>query len=147
WVISAPSSANLRALALCFVSALIKLADDIGKDERQKADSPRRQQMFQGGDYPLVMDAPFATMDYFKKTLPKGLRAVVPQMVIFSTNDQWSGEVEGCLQSSVGTAYVLELHIPGSEDKSSSISFSGRTADYEVYEPGDGKDWTVIREV
>ena len=53
--------------------------------------------MFQGGDYPLVMDAPFATMDYFKKTLPRGLRSVVPQMVLISTNDQWSGEVEASL--------------------------------------------------
>lgn len=147
WITSAPSSANLRALALCFVSALIKLANDIGKEDRQKPDAPRRNQMFQGGDYPLVMDAPFATMDYFKKTLPKGLRSVVPQMVLISTNDQWSGEVEASLLSAVGAAYVLELHLPGGEDKSSSISFNSTRVDYVVPEPGATKDWSVIREV
>ena len=60
WITSAPSSANRRALALSFVSALIKLASDIRAEIRKKPDDPKRLQMFQGGEYPLVMDAPFA---------------------------------------------------------------------------------------
>lgn len=146
WTTSAPSSANLRALALCFVSALIKLANEIGIESRQKADSPRKHQMFQGGEYPLVMDAPFATMDkYFKQTVPPGLRAVVPQMVIISNYDQWSGDVESMLRSSVGESYVLELHIPGKGDEGISVPFAGRTVDYVVPEPGAATDWTIIR--
>src|SRR5690606_856217 len=105
WTTSAPSSANLRALALCFVSALIKLAAQI-RDEDADA---KRGQLFQGGDYPLVMDAPFATMDkYFKRTVPAGLRGVVPQLAMFINYDQWSGEVEEVLRTSVGSAYILE---------------------------------------
>ncbi|PAY16674.1 hypothetical protein CKO51_25635 [Rhodopirellula sp. SM50] len=146
WVTSAPSSANLRALALCFVSALIKLAAQIGKDE-SNADA-RRQQPFQGGDYPIVMDAPFATMDaHFKKTVPSGLREVVPQMVLIINYDQWEGEVESALQPCVGSAHVLELHTPGGENTDITIEFGGSTLDYVVSESDVETDWSIVKEV
>ena len=146
WVTSAPSSANLRALALCFVSALIKLAADIGNDE-SNSDS-RRQQPFQGGDYPLVMDAPFATMDaHFKRTVPSGLREVVPQMVLMINYDQWRGEVESVLQSAIGSAHVLELHTPGGQEMDNSIPFGGGEIDYVVGESHADTDWSVLKEV
>lgn len=146
WVTSAPSSANLRALALCFVSALIKLASEIGKEESMS--EVRRQQPFQGGDYPIVMDAPFATMDaHFKRTIPLGLREVVPQMVLMTNYDQWEGEVETVLQPVVGSAYVLELHTPGDESTDVSIEFGGDTLDYVVGETDVETDWSVIKEV
>jgi DNA sulfur modification protein DndD len=148
WTISAPSSANLRALALCFVSALIKLAYEIGREAKHKSEEARKHQMFQGGEYPLVMDAPFATMDkYFKRTVPSGLRSVVPQMIILSNFDQWSGEVEDVLRSFIGAAYALELHLPGKEDKSMTISFQGTPIDYVVAEPDAPTDWTIIQQV
>lgn len=89
WITSAPSSANRRALALCFVSALIKLASDIRAEMKKKPEDAKRLQMFHGGEYPLVMDAPFAHMDrHFKQTVPAGLRTVVPQVIILSNSDQ-----------------------------------------------------------
>lgn len=146
WVTSAPSSANLRALALCFVSALIKLASEIGKEESPS--EQKRQQPFQGGDYPIVMDAPFATMDaHFKRTIPLGLREVVPQVVLMTNYDQWEGEVESVLQPVVGSAYVLELHTPGDESTDVSIEFGGNTLDYVVGESDVETDWSVIKEV
>ncbi len=146
WVTSAPSSANLRALALCFVSALIKLAAEIGSDE--SAADVRRQQPFQGGDYPIVMDAPFATMDaHFKRTVPSGLRTVVPQMVLIINHDQWDGEVESVLQPAVGSAYVLELHTPGGQEMDISVPYGGGSCDYVVGEPGAQTDWTIVKEV
>lgn len=148
WTTSAPSSANLRVLALCFVSALIKLAKEIGVEAKQKADAGQRVPMFQGGDYPLVMDAPFATMDkHFKRAVPGGLRGVVPQVVLLSSYDQWSGEVEAALRTAVGAAYVLELHVPGKGDEGVSIPFAGQKFDYVIAEPDAMTDWTTIREV
>ncbi len=148
WITSAPSSANRRALALCFVSALIKLASDIGAELKRKPEDVKRLQMFQGGEYPLVMDAPFAHMDrHFKQTVPAGLPGVVPQVLILSNSDQWGGDVEGVLSGAVGQAYVLELHLPGEEDDSSSITFNGQNLDYVVAEQDATMDWTVIREV
>ena len=134
--------------ALCFVSALIKLASDIGADARQKGEQPKREQLFQGGDYPLVMDAPFATMDrYFKQAVPTGLRQVVPQMAIISNYDQWSGDVENVLRPALGSAYVLEIHTPGGNEDNNCIQFGGRSIDYVVGEPDAVTDWSVIREV
>jgi DNA sulfur modification protein DndD len=148
WIASAPSSANRRALALCFVSALIKLASDIRAELRRKPEEAQKLQMFHGGDYPLVMDAPFAHMDrHFKQSVPSGLRSVVPQVVILSNSDQWGGDVEQVLARAVGQAYVLELHLPGNENDSSSITFCGRQLDYVVAESDATMDWTVIREV
>ncbi|MEI7687453.1 MAG: AAA family ATPase [Planctomycetota bacterium] len=148
WITSAPSSANRRALALCFVSALIKLASDIRTEMKKKQDETKRLQMFQGGEYPLVMDAPFAHMDkHFKQSVPAGLREVVPQVIILSNSDQWGGDVEGVLHGAVGQAYILELHIPGGEEAGASVSFGGKNLDYVVGEQDATTDWSVIREV
>lgn len=148
WALSAPSSANLRALALCFVSALIKLAHDMGVDLRSRSEADRRYMMFQGGEYPIVMDAPFATMDrHFKQVVPSGLREVVPQMVLFTNSDQWSGGVEDTLRQSVGATYVLELHIAGDESDNSPITIGGRTVDYVVAEADASTDWTLLKGV
>lgn len=139
WVRSAPSSANQRALALGFVTSLIRLAAEAGA-KTDKSD------FFLGGDYPLVMDAPFATMDdHFKRTIPVGLRKIVRQLVLVSSRDQWEGIVQEVLEGSIGRIYVLELH--GPEVESTSIELNGREVEYKVREPGEPYDWTIIREI
>ncbi len=138
WVASATSAANQRALALGFVGSLIRLASEAANSE----DS----QFFAGGDYPLVMDAPFATMDdYFKGTVPRGLLKTVPQLVIINSLDQWEGTVANSLASAVGRVYVLELHGPEVEPKTGQ--FHTTHFNYKVRENGAAYDWTVIKEV
>lgn len=145
WRTSAPSSANLRAVALSFIAALITLAAAM---EEEEAAGGASVAAFRGGKYPLVMDAPFATMDTdFKTRVPGGLRAVVPQLVIFSSYDQWKGEVEAALGPSVGARYVLELHRPGDVDSGKTIPFGNGLVDYVVAEPQTHLDWSEIREV
>lgn len=144
WRTSAPSSANLRAVALSFIAALIKLAAAMEEDEGERA----ALTPFRGGKYPLVMDAPFATMDTdFKSRVPVGLRAVVPQLVVFSSYDQWTGDVENALGPSVGARYVLELHRPGDIDSGKTVNFGNRLVDYVVAEPNTHIDWSEIQEV
>lgn len=144
WRTSAPSSANLRAVALSFIAALIKLAAAMEEDEGDRA----ALTPFRGGKYPLVMDAPFATMDTdFKSRVPLGLRAVVPQLVVFSSYDQWTGEVETALGPNVGAKYVLELHRPGDTDSGKTVNFGDRPVDYVVAEPNTHIDWSEIQEV
>jgi DNA sulfur modification protein DndD len=116
--------------------------------ERQKAEQGRRQQVFQGGDYPLVMDAPFATMDtHLKRSVPSGLRSIVPQMVILTNYGQWAGEVEEVLRRHVGAAFVLKLHNPGDPASGNKVPWIDTQIDYVVPEPDATTDWTVIREV
>ena len=69
---SAQSEANCVVLALTFVSALIRFANEVGQDRD-------RQVVFSGGEFPLVMDAPFAKMnEHFKRKVPVGLAGNVP---------------------------------------------------------------------
>ena len=138
WRKSAPSSANRRALALGFVAALIRLADEASRDNKST--------WFTGGRYPLVMDAPFATMDsHFKSTVPRGLRQAIPQLVLVTNHDQWDGEVEAALSDSIGASYVLELHRPG--ESSTTVRFRGAEVDYVVGESDSAFDWTEIRKI
>jgi len=141
WVESAPSSANRRAMALVFISSLIRLAGEIAEKDTPPG-------FFKGGQYPLVMDAPFATMDsFFKTNISRGLRKVVPQIVLISSGDQFRGEVSAELTPHTGKWYVLELHRTDSQGKDLSIDLCGRSVPYVVGEPGAITDWTVIREV
>ncbi|QDT16784.1 AAA family ATPase [Alienimonas californiensis] len=149
WVRSAPSSANLRALALCFVSGLIQLAKDIGEDNAERRSRNERATMFEGGEFPLVMDAPFATMDeHFKRHVPAGLRRVVPQIVLITSWDQWSGDVSDTLGDSVDKAYVLELHNQGDPSKVRSITWApGTEVPYVVPERDAVTDWSELVEI
>lgn len=141
WVVSAASSANLRALALCFVAALIRLAGEVGRDDTRAGKG-----LFRGGDYPLVMDAPFATMDaYFKKTVPRGLRTAVPQIVLLTNFDHWRGEVEASFGKAMGACYVLELHTPA-VDETRTVKVGKSSVDYVVSERNADTDWSSIVE-
>jgi hypothetical protein len=142
---SAPSQANLRALALAFIGALISLAREVDEYVRHNTDS---KAFYQGGVYGLVMDAPFATMDsHFKKTLPAGLITLVPQIVLMNSYDQWKGEIEQVMGNAVGRLFVLELHNPKVEVPERPVTVLSRSVPYEIGEPNESNDWTVIREV
>jgi DNA sulfur modification protein DndD len=142
---SAPSQANIRALALAFIGALIALAKEVN-DYVNETDDQRMP--YRGGVYGLVMDAPFATMDaHFKERLPKGLVELVPQVILVTSYDQWIGEIETAMAPSVGKAYVLELHNPKIGESAKSIKVNGVTVPYEVSEPNEKNDWTLIKEV
>jgi DNA sulfur modification protein DndD len=142
---SAPSQANQRALSLAFIGALISLAKEVDDYVKSSGDS---KMLYQGGVYGLVMDAPFATMDaHFKRTLPQGLVELVPQIVLVTSHDQWDGEIEDVMGRAVGKAYALELHNPRLGESSRTVRFRNQPVSYEVSEPGEANDWTVIKEI
>ena len=141
WITSAPSEANCAVLALTFVSALIRFAREVGDDKN-------RQSVFSGGEFPLVMDAPFAKMDVeFKQKVPRGLASTVPQIVLICSLDQWQGEVEECLGSSVARAYALVLHKPGDEEARRQVNAFQKEIDYVVTDRDITTDWSEIQEV
>ena len=141
WVTSAPSEANCAVLALTFVAALIEFASEIGKD-------PNQRSMFAGGEYTLVMDAPFAKMDEdFKRKVPLGLAHVVPQVVLISSLDQWRGDVSESLEDQIGKAYVLTLHKPGVDHDIRKVKAVGQDVDYVITEPMTFTDWSEIQEI
>jgi len=60
--------------------------------------------------YPLVMDAPYANLDYTnRRTVNSIIPEIAEQIVLFTTDSQWKGSVEDGLINRVGKAYKL-LH-------------------------------------
>jgi DNA sulfur modification protein DndD len=144
-VLSAPSQANIRALALAFIGALISLAKEVSDYVTATGDE---RMPYRGGIYGLVMDAPFATMDaHFKTHLPRGLVDLVPQLILVTSFDQWTGDIASVMGNSVDRAYVLELHNPRLSDSARTITINGRSVPYEVPALDASADWSVITEV
>lgn len=142
WVTSAPSEANCAVLALTFVSTLIRFALEISQDK------DRDHSIFSGGEFPLVMDAPFAKMDVeFKTRVPAGLAENVPQIILISSVDQWSGMVANALAPSTDKAYVLVLHKPGDSGDIRRVQAFGEEVDYVITDEQGSTDWSEIREV
>lgn len=58
--------------------------------------------------YPLVMDAPYANLDYTnRKTVNAIIPEIAEQMILFTTDSQWEGSVQDGLTQRVGRAYKL----------------------------------------
>ncbi len=78
--------------------------------------------------YPLVMDAPYANLDYTnRRTVNSIIPEIAEQIVLFTTDSQWKGSVEDGLSSRVGKAYKLFHNVD-----ESNISKDGDTLIKEV---------------
>jgi DNA sulfur modification protein DndD len=146
WVPAAPSQANECALSIAFIASLVRLARDMHQAGRGAPASGGM--LFRGGEFPLVMDAPFAKMDRdFKERIPEGLRRVVPQIVLITNNEQWKGAIADRLGPYAGKSYVIELHRPGDGEDGKQVEFLSQTVEYVVSERGIIRDWSILKEV
>lgn len=106
-----PTSTGERQVAsLAFIGALTYLT-------REQYRSSENNVYFQGGVYPLVMDAPFGYLgtDY-QRGVSKKIPKLADQVVVLVTEPQWEAEVKGNLERHAGTQYYLEYHNPEEED-------------------------------
>jgi DNA sulfur modification protein DndD len=100
------STGEKQVLALSFVGSLIEKArQNLAESGGSEMD------VEQGGQYPLVMDSPFGSLedDYRAKTahwIPK----LANQVVILVSKTQWRDEVEHEIRPRIGKEYILELH-------------------------------------
>ena len=141
WVTSAPSEANCAVLALTFVSALIRFANEVGEDKD-------RPDVFSGGEFPLVMDAPFAKMDEdFKRKVPTGLAGNVPQILLISNLDQWRGDVRRRPPSKSWEGLRPDVTQAWPRSARRKVKFFGKDVDYVITDEEGPMDWTEIKEV
>jgi DNA sulfur modification protein DndD len=106
-----PTSTGERQVAsLAFIGALTYLT-------REQYRSSENNVYFQGGVYPLVMDAPFGYLgtDY-QRGVSKKIPKLADQVVVLVTEPQWEAEVKGNLERHAGSQYYLEYHDPEEED-------------------------------
>lgn len=110
-IASVPTSTGERQVAsLAFIGALTYLT-------REQYRSSENNVYFQGGVYPLVMDAPFG---YLGTEYQRGVSQKIPiladQVVVLVTEPQWGAEVRNHLERKAGKQYYLEYHDPEKEE-------------------------------
>ena len=106
-----PTSTGERQVAsLAFIGALTYLT-------REQYRSSENNVYFQGGVYPLVMDAPFGYLgtDY-QRGVSQKIPTLTDQVIVLVTEPQWEAEVKGHLERVSGTQYYLEYHDPEEEE-------------------------------
>jgi DNA sulfur modification protein DndD len=61
--------------------------------------------------FPLVMDAPFAKLDDHNRiSINRMLPSIARQLILFTTDSQWTGAVENELKEKIGKKYEMKNH-------------------------------------
>jgi DNA sulfur modification protein DndD len=135
------STGEKQVLALAFVGSLVKKARTNFEDN--KGDGG---QGVAGGDYPLVMDSPFGSLEKdYQRKVAEWIPLLASQVVMMVSQSQWEGEAQAALASRIGKEYILELRTP-KDEKECTISLRGREYPY-VSLSDEPADYTVIQEV
>lgn len=134
------STGEKQVLSLAFVASLARKAQDLHASR-----SDGQGGLFSGGQFPLVMDSPFGSLEVeYRSNVARWVPELAPQIVVMVSETQWRGEVAEELQGRVGRSWVLECHTP--KQSSKSIVLEGREYPY-VAASRDGFERTVITEV
>ncbi|MBE0567696.1 MAG: hypothetical protein IH621_17210 [Krumholzibacteria bacterium] len=137
-----PSTGEKQVLALSFVASLVrKAAENL---EAHRSDPGAGAPI--GGEYPLVMDSAFGSLeDEYRESVAQWIPTLAQQVVLLVSNSQWKHEVESSVRERIGKEYILELHSSkaGSER---AIDCGGVKYDY-VVETTEPSEFTKIAEV
>jgi len=109
-VSAVPTSTGERQVAsLAFIGALTYLT-------REQYRSNQNNVYFQGGVYPMVMDAPFGYLGTeYQRGVSQQIPTLADQVVVLVTEPQWEAEVKEHLERTAGRQYYLEYHDPEEE--------------------------------
>ncbi len=110
-VSAVPTSTGERQVAsLAFIGALTYLT-------REQYKSNQNNVYFQGGLYPMVMDAPFGYLGTeYQRGVSQQIPTLADQVVVLVTEPQWEAEVKEHLERTAGRQYYLEYHDPEEEE-------------------------------
>jgi len=131
------STGEKQVLALSFVGSLVKKA-------RENASS--NQDLGFGGQYPLVMDSPFGSLeDDYRAKVAEWVPRLADQVIVIVSMSQWRHEVETAMRGRIGREYILELHTSktGTDRK---ILVQGEERPY-VVSSNDPNERTELRRV
>lgn len=134
------STGEKQVLSLAFVASLVREAHRTHEEKRGKGNG-----LFTGGQYPLVMDSPFGSLEVeYRRDVARWMPELAPQIIVMVSETQWRNEVEDQLSGRVGKAYVLTCFTAKHAEK--SIELRGREYAY-VRPAADGYEQTVVTEV
>jgi DNA sulfur modification protein DndD len=134
------STGEKQVLSLAFVSSLVKKAKDLAEESSTSATA-----LFTGGEYPLVMDSPFGSLEKdYRRQVADWVPKLAPQIIVIVSETQWRKEVEEEITPSIGEELILECHTP--KHKSKKIELHGRKHPYIVNSP-DGFERTLVKNI
>ena len=99
-----------------------------------------------GGEFPLVMDSPFGSLeDDYRETVAEWIPKLAHQVIVMVSKTQWRIEVENAMRKRIGKEYILELHT-SKDNADKSIEIEGKDYTY-VISTSDPCEQTLIKEV
>ena len=106
----ATSTGERQVASLAFIGALTFLT-------REQYRSGENNVYFQGGVYPLVMDAPFGYLGTeYQRSVSQKIPDLADQVIVLVTEPQWEAEVKKHLERRSGKQYYLKYHDPEEEE-------------------------------
>lgn len=142
----AKSTGESQILALSFVGSMARIARE--RYERAQAKSSADVlTVFQGGVFPLVLDAVFGSLDeMYQDGVAKALPELAPQVIVLVSKKQADTAVQKELWPRAGRAYVCVVHSSGEKAEAQEVSVLGKSVPYVEPVAAD-LDSTEIREV
>jgi DNA sulfur modification protein DndD len=141
----AKSTGENQILSLSFVGALAALA----RERHDEAAQGPGLALFTiaGGIFPIVMDAPFGTLDETpRREVARGLPQLAPQVVIFVSKAQGLGAAEEELRPRIGRSWVIHSLSPKDDVSSEAIELPSGSHQYVDFAP-DGVERAELLEV
>nr|WSW68459.1 AAA family ATPase [Streptomyces sp. NBC_00995] len=103
------STGENQVLGLSFVGAVSEVAKQIHQRKNKNSD----EILGEGGIYPVVMDAPFGSLDLtYQEEIAQALPKLTSQIITMLSNSQARGKVMDNLQGSATRMYVLRSVTP-----------------------------------
>jgi DNA sulfur modification protein DndD len=136
------STGEKQVLALSFVASLVRTAADHLKEDGRS----RVLGVPMGGDYPLVMDSAFGSLeDEYRTKVAEWVPKLAHQVILLVSNSQWRAEVETAVKNRVGREYIFELHT-SKQDADRHILVNGKKHPY-VVSTAEPFEFTLVKEV
>ncbi|MFF2411374.1 AAA family ATPase [Streptomyces sp. NPDC058092] len=137
------STGENQILGLSFVGAVSEVARNI--NARKKRAGEAELESSGSGVYPVVMDAPFGSLDLtYQEEISKALPVLTSQIITLLSQSQARGNVMKNLQQAANRMYVLRSYTPNREADEETIEINNRAVPYVSY--GDFEH-TVLEKV
>ena len=100
-----------------------------------------------GGNYPMVMDSPFGSLDEtYRRQVARSLPTLANQLVVLVSKTQWRGEVAEEMADYIGRQYVLVYNSPKPDVEADAIALNGEPYPLVRFSPNEF-EYTEIIEV
>ncbi len=134
----AKSTGQNQVTSLAFISSLAKIAKDT-------YNSPNASSFMRGGEFPLVMDSPFGSLDEnYGPKIAEVIPQLTSQVIVIASEKQLSGDVENFLRPYIGKEHVLTRF---EDNPKNELTANILGTQYDLIKKAEDKQYTKVTEV